>query len=154
MYDPARFHPGCGMLLSKLIRSSLVVALSFISTPGFSEVHRFCLISYQTEEGWSDEYKMEVTFVTGQELNRKTNSFDFDYFGEYVLIWFSQDQVAIVKIDEFLITGPEFTAKDFRSAFLINQVLQGTQANSSSDRQWRIRGKQFVTWVDPRAAGY
>ena len=116
-----------------------------------ASVKRIVKVSYETQYGYSDEYKKEVTFMTGRELNEATKTYDYDMFQNYALIWFDKGQVAILKIDDIIIgVGQEFDADDFKRAFQILSEKSATQVNSETKKKWKIEAKDFIPWVDPR----
>jgi hypothetical protein len=101
-------------------------------------VQRRVDVSYTRSDGSeSRTVETEVTFVTGRELNRKTRTFDYDMFSNCALIWFDEDEVAIIKLDTWVFgVGEEFDAEDFRSAFRFAAEVDGEQVNSHSKREW------------------
>ena len=133
-------------------KSLLLLAFIFLANMmAFGEVRRICKVKYQTEDGWSKEYTVQVTFLTGRELNKATKSYDYDSYSNYCLIWFEQGEVAILEIRDYLLSvGEDFDAEDFRNAFRINSELDCKQINSESKRKWRIIGKDWTRFVDPR----
>jgi hypothetical protein len=128
----------------------LSLALLF-TVPSFAEVRRVCKVKYETEDGWSKEYTVEVTFITGRELNKATKSYDYDTYSNYCLIWFDKGEVAILEIQDYLISvGEDFDAEDFRKAFRISSELDTKQVNSPSKRKWKVIGKDWTRFIDPR----
>ena len=101
---------------------------------------------------WSDETLVEVEFLTGRQLNRATRSYKFEAYSNYALIWFSQEEVAILKCKEFLLgVGDAFDNDAFRKLFYLRETAEFDQVNSKYPRQWRIRGKDYFRFIDPRA---
>jgi len=133
----------------KLIIASVLLAILAVA-PMNAAVRRFCKVSYQREYDWSDEYKMEVTFMTGYELNKVTRTFDYTSYSKYALIWFDKNEVAILEIDDLIIAGLEFTAENFIYAFSVFSEKSATQVNSPSPRKWKIEAKEYFRWIDPR----
>jgi len=116
---------------------------------------RICKVSYETEDGWSDEVPTEVQFVTGTQLNRATRSYDYSMFSSYALIWFARGQVAILECKETLLgVGSDFKNSDFRRLFLFSETAEFEQVNSDYPRKWQIRGKELFRFIDPRAEQY
>jgi hypothetical protein len=116
-----------------------------------AEVRRLCKVSYETEDAWSDEYTVEVTFVTGRELNKAARSFNYSAYSNYCLIWFAQNEVAILEIDAVVFgVGSEFVSGDFRRLFRLSTEIECKQINGSSERQWRIKAKEYLRFIDPR----
>jgi hypothetical protein len=116
-----------------------------------AEVRRLCKVSYETEDGWSDEHTVEVTFTTGRELNKATKSFNYSGYSNYCLIWFAQDEVAILEIDAIVYgVGSEFESDDFQKLFRFSTEIDCKQINGSSEKRWRIKAKEYLRFIDPR----
>jgi hypothetical protein len=133
-------------------RSLIVVLVALLPVDAVARVSRLCKVSYETRLGWSQEVNTEVTFMTGRELNRATKSWNFENYANYALIWFANDQVAIMKIDKlFFGIGPEFDNEDFRGLFQFVSDVEADQVNGDRDTRWRIKAKSSVRFIDPRA---
>jgi hypothetical protein len=131
----------------------LLVAAITIATPCDAAVRRIVKVSYEQEFGWSREVKVEVTFASGSELNAKAHQLRLRPFELYALIWFKDDQVAIVKLDNKpLLMGLDgFTAENFKDLYFIKSEAKGTQVNDDGDGQrWNFKAKDIITWIDPR----
>lgn len=120
------------------------------SVCSYAAIRRYCMVRYATEYGWSKTYTVEVQFMTGYELNKATNSFQYDSYDKYCLIWWAQGQVSILKIKSYLITGYDFTRNDFRNAFSFKSSLDCIQVNSESEIEWQVTGRNYLEYVDPR----
>ena len=136
--------------------NGLAEGLAAASGPPADEpVHRLrrlCKVSYETQYGWSPEITLEVQFLTGRQLNRATRSYNYDLFGNYALIWFENDEVAVLKSNEFLFgVGEDFDNEDFRRMFQFRQAAEFEQVNATHSRKWQIKGKDWIRFVDPRA---
>jgi len=117
------------------------------------EVRRICKVSYQTRFGWSEEVTAEITFVTGQELNKSTRTFDYNPYSNYALIWFEPGRVAILQHDGTVFgVGPEFDNEDFVKMFQFVSTSDFSQLNDdpSASRKWRVKAKDFIKFIDPR----
>lgn len=129
----------------------IVFAICFFAQFSMAEVRRYVKVSYQTRGGYSQEYRMEVTFLTGRELNAATKTYDYNMFDNYALVWFNKSEVAILKItDTILRVGQEFDSEDFKNAFQFTSVRAAKQINSQNVVNWRIKAKEFIQWIDPR----
>lgn len=134
----------------KIISIFLIVFI-FMSQFADGSVRRIVEVSYATQYGYSDKYRMEVIFLTGRELNKASKTYDYDMFDNYALIWFKEGEVAILKIDDIIIVvGQEFDADDFKRAFQIISEKSATQVNSRYKRKWKIDAKDIIHWIDPR----
>jgi hypothetical protein len=128
-----------------------ILILQIIPLALNAEVRRLCKVSYETEDGWSDEHIVEVTFSSGRELNKATKSFNYSPYSNYCLIWFAQNEVAILEIDAVVFgVGSEFESDDFRKLFRLSTEIECKQINGSSEKQWRIKAKDYFRFIDPR----
>jgi hypothetical protein len=59
----------------------------------------------KTDKSYSTYYAREIDLYTGSELNTATKTNNYDTTADYALIWFSQDQVAIIKLDKLISPG-------------------------------------------------
>jgi hypothetical protein len=55
-------------------------------------------IKYQTQRGWSKYYDVDVTFMTGYELNQATRSNDYSMYQTYGIVWWGSGQCTIIKL--------------------------------------------------------
>jgi len=136
----------------KKLQAVIILVVATLFSTVEASVRRFCLVAYETRSGYSPEYRCEVQFVTGRELNKATTSFNYSSFSNYALIWFGKGEVAILEIDTpHFGVGEEFDNEDFRKLFVLLGETTATQINSESRTRWRIKGKDWMRWVDPRA---
>jgi hypothetical protein len=131
----------------------LVIIFALFPCLSEARINRFCKVSYKTEDGWSKEYTMEVSFATGQELFNAMMSSDFQLTKHYALLWFDEDNVAILEIEESypLITGIKFENRDFRNLFMFNDTVSCRQIRFNIGKKWRIKAKESLLFIDPRA---
>ena len=61
-------------------------------------------VKYKTNTGWSKNYYVDVTFMSGSELNTATNSYKYAGAG-YAIIFWSQEQVTIIKLNMLHFAG-------------------------------------------------
>lgn len=127
------------------------VILLILALNVYPSVRRICKVSYESEMGFSKEYVLEVTFATGNELNKATGSYLFKIYDNYALIWFDEGEVAILELDSVVLgVGEEFDSEDFKRVFYLLGETKATQVNSDSERTWKIKAKEFFKWIDPR----
>jgi hypothetical protein len=62
-----------------------------------AEVRRLCAVASLTDQRWTRPVIREITFVNGMELTRPVRKLARNQFGNFALLWFAQDQVAIVE---------------------------------------------------------
>ena len=117
------------MRLATLILAALVVSGA---TPASARVETPAKVRYETQEGKSRWVDMSVTFMTGQELNTATNSFRYSSFANYAVIFFAQDQAAVIKLTGLMIgCGNEFSAACLPS-------LGNSKGTDQGGREWEI----------------
>ncbi len=61
----------------------LISGLSF----GSAQCQRAANVKYQQQNGWSKKYNVNVSFMSGSQLNKATNSFNFSSFNNYALVF-------------------------------------------------------------------
>lgn len=138
---------------SSSFRFLLLTIVGFILIPSaHAEIRRICHVQYETESGLSKKYTVEVTFLTGNELNNKTYSVNYNYLSKYALIWFNNKEVAIIKLDTTAIVGFNFDDFAFKNVFLVSNDVEGSQINTGDgeSRRWVITAKNYAIWIDPR----
>lgn len=59
----------------------------------------------------------------------------------YVVIWFSEDKCAIIKLEVTHISA-KFRMKDFKSIYWVKSYIDGKQVNTEYERTWRITSKK------------
>jgi len=66
-----------------------------------------CKAKYKTSSGWSKLYTVDVSFLTGSELNTATNSFKYRTSSVYAVIFWGQNEASVIELTNFLICGFE-----------------------------------------------
>lgn len=115
--------------MKKLI---LVVILILFFNISFSRYKQVCKASYKTESGWSKKYTVEITFMTGLELNQATNSFRYSSYSVYAIIFWDQGQATIIKLSSYLVCGTEAT-KD-----CITNTIGDLKGKDQDEDEWKI----------------
>jgi hypothetical protein len=128
--------------------------LYFCSIYGHASITILCDVSYEKKYGWSSDYRREVTFISGSELNDATSSYNYHSLYDYVLLFFGEGEVAISKLP-FRVGGAgfqDFELSHLESYYSFNSLygLECEQVNSQYKRIWKIKAKEFLTWIDPR----
>lgn len=86
------------------LMGGVIAALSAVAQAAYSEP---CQLKYETPEGWSDAFEVECMYATGPELNELMQSFRFDVFYAYVVVFWTEDQASVIKIEGFTACAPE-----------------------------------------------
>ena len=119
-------------------RFLLLFACVLITTAASARFTALCDIQYKTQNGWSDQYRAKVIFLSGCEMQPQQYSNEV-----YVAIWFSEEECAIIKLDVTHISV-NFGIKDFKSIYWIESYIDGKQVNTEYERVWRITSKNSL----------
>lgn len=90
-----------------------------------------CKVKYRANYGYSKYYTIDVTFLTGREINKATKSYDYDSYSKYAVIFWGENQASIIKIDNYLSCSNEFT----RSCLPSYQNITG---EDQEGKKWEI----------------
>ncbi len=138
-------------MITKRSAALLALALVFATLEAEGAVRRLVDVRYQRSDGSkSRPEEAEVTFITGEELNEKTTSFRYRIFSVYGLIWFDNDEVAIIELKSVLPASSPLTNDDFKNFFSLGQEVRGRQVNDKYERTWYFQAKRLFQWIDPR----
>lgn len=123
------------------MRWSLIMLMAAIAwfgvTTATAKVETPAQVRYATQSGTSDWEKTNVTLVKGSELNKATRSLSYDHFSGYALIWFSQDQVAVIELET-----PIFGCSTEFEASCIPRI-GNMEGKDQGGRRWEICTGQF-----------
>lgn len=64
------------------------------------DTERLC-VKYETNQGWSQNYHVQVRTLKGDELNNATNSYNYNSFSHYAVIFWDDDQASIIELRYF-----------------------------------------------------
>ena len=133
--------------MKKVLRILCLLSAIMLAGAGFASVDVQCDVE---EDGSIRSVTRSVQFATGSELNSATNSVSYSSFSVYALLWFSQDQVAILEHDGVAVgIMGDFDVDDLETLFQIFGEREFTQVNGP-ERTYSIACKNFGRWVDPR----
>jgi hypothetical protein len=103
----------------------------------------FCLNSYaeftqrlnakyeRKYNGWSDYYNVDVTIITGWELNQATESYNYGIYNTYAVIFWGQGKATVIKLSGYLSCGNYATP----NCIAYNYNLEGIDQNGT---KWYI----------------
>ena len=91
-----------------------------------------CIARYMTEEGWSKKYTVDVTFISGYELNEATSSYKYLTYSVYAVIFWGQGQASVIKISNYLSCGNEVDKNCITSTY---GDIKGTDQDGDD---WKI----------------
>lgn len=70
--------------------------------PAASAVDATAECRYKNSDGsWSKTYRLSVTFLSGQELNKATKSYTYRVGSLYIAAWFGGGQAAVIRTSNF-----------------------------------------------------
>ena len=121
------------------VRLGLIAAVLFFSVAVRAEVKVSTEVQYETPDGSrSTSVTMPVTYVNGDELSRAP-ALNAQPSRMYALIWFQQNQVAIVLLDGPSAYGSSLSVRDFVRMAQTNSPFKGTQVNTNEARTWYLQ---------------
>ena len=80
---------------SRIAAALLSLGLTLTSCAHAYEVVEVCA----TYLGTGKKYKVETRVYQGSELNSKTNSFDYNSFSKYAVIFWGPGQASVIELD-------------------------------------------------------
>jgi hypothetical protein len=104
----------------------------FISLNSYARYTQTCSVKYWTQEGWSKKYTVDVTFMSGFELNDATNSLRYYAYSTYAIIFWGNDKATVIKISSFTGCGFEVD-KD-----CIANNIYDLKGKDQDDDEWKI----------------
>ncbi len=96
-----------------------------------------CKVKYKINYGWSKYYTVEVTFMSGTELNRATKTFNYAGFTTYAIIFWDKDEASVIKISSFTGCGTEV-----KQSCITNKVTN-FKGEDQQGRGWEICTKSY-----------
>lgn len=116
------------------MKKTILTLLTFILFIGISEAKytQTCKVKYKKNYNWSEYYTVDVTFMSGTELNRATKTFDYDGFSTYAIIFWDQDEATVIKISSYTGCGTEV-----KQSCIINK-LSNLEGEDQQGRGWEI----------------
>ena len=126
----------------------ILLLLSFNSVD--ASIKRYMDVQYETENGWSKKYRMEVSFMSASELNKATKTYSYGLYKYYAIIWFKDGGCAIIDLKVTIASDNIITDNTIRNIFIINSHKDGVQINDEYETKWRITAKALGQFIDPR----
>jgi hypothetical protein len=117
----------------KLLKVVLATAMFFTSAVSADARYvQSVKARYQTADGQSEWYVLDVTFMTGLELNTATRTMNYDSLGgRYAIIFWSEGQASVIKLD-----GVSFCGINFTNACL--NVIGNMEGSDQAGHKWEI----------------
>lgn len=96
-----------------------------------------CQARYMTQDGWSKKYTVDITFLSGSELNNATNSYRYSSYSVYAIIFWGPGQASVIKLSSYLYCGSEVDKNCITSTF---SDLKGRDQDGD---EWKICVSDF-----------
>ena len=121
------------------MKKTFLTILTFLLLLGTVEAKyiQTCRVKYKKDYGWSDYYTVEVTFISGTELNRATKTFNYDGFATYAIIFWDKDEATVIKISSFTGCGTEVTQN------CITNKVSNLEGEDQQGRGWEVCSKNY-----------
>ncbi|MEK7224262.1 MAG: hypothetical protein AAB221_01080 [Bacteroidota bacterium] len=120
------------------MKKLVLIALFFLFFSNlYAKYRQVCTAQYMTQEGWSKKYQIEVTFMTGYELNNATNTYKYSMYSVYAIIFWAQGQASVIKLTNFFVCGLE-TNKN-----CITSVIGNLKGSDQDGDEWKICKDDF-----------
>jgi hypothetical protein len=118
-------------------RMLAIVVLLFFCLSTKAKYIQTCKVKYKNNYAWSDYYQVEVTFISGSELNKAVKSYEYESYSTYAVIFWDKDQVSIIKISTYTGCGSEVT-----QSCIANKVIN-LEGEDKKGRRWEICTKNL-----------
>lgn len=104
---------------ARAVLLAVLLAAAFGARPATAAVDATAECRYRHSDGsWSKTYRLSVTFLSGQELNKATKSYAYQIGTLYIAAWFGSGQAAVIRTSNFAsgevksVFGLHFTGYD------------------------------------------
>jgi len=87
------------------VRAALALMTALLPVCAEARIRQPAQVRYDTSEGQSEWYKVDVIFITGSELNSATNSIRYSMFKNYAVIFWAKDEASVIRLDEPTLIG-------------------------------------------------
>lgn len=106
--------------------------LLFLSFNAIAKYTQTCKASYMTRNGWSKKYEVNVTFMTGSELNEATSSYRYSSTAVYATIFWGEGKATVIKLSGYFACGYEVDKS------CITNSYGDLKGNDQDGDEWKI----------------
>jgi len=114
-----------------------ILTIFFLFSTAQAKYTHTCKVKYKKNYGWSEYYTVDVTFMSGTELNKETSSFDYDGFSTYAIIFWGKDEASVIKISSFTGCGTEVKQSCFTNK------VSNLEGEDQQGRGWEVCTKNY-----------
>ncbi len=127
-------------LIVNIVKYTVGFIIIFLPLYAQAKITLKCDVVYESSMfKWSDYYRRDVDFMSGHEIGGIYRGSDL-----YAVIWFSQTNCAIIKMDYnglLLSEVDEYFMSTYFGFDVLNEGRLGEQVNADEKIRWRIYGK-------------
>lgn len=115
------------------IRRALLFIVGWFFFTGVDAVYvQSCKVRYETSDGWSDYYTVEVRFLTGEELNAATETYRYRTYSTYAVIFWGKGEASVIKLNGYFSCGSEVD----RSCIV--NTYRNLSGQDQEERRWEV----------------
>ncbi len=116
------------------MKKIFLVLIALVLTLSFTEAKyvQSCKVKYKSNYEWSQYYNVDVTFMTGYELNTETQTYNYDMYSVYGIVFWGDGKATIIKISTYLACGSEVMKS------CIDNQISNLQGEAQDGRDWEI----------------
>ncbi|MDY0142408.1 MAG: hypothetical protein RBR97_11005 [Bacteroidales bacterium] len=85
----------------------LFVCLVILALDANAKYTQTCKAKYKRNYDWSEYYTLDITFMSGSELNKATKTYKYESYSTYAIIFWDKDEATIIKITSYTGCGTE-----------------------------------------------
>ena len=115
----------------KNMKKILLAILFVFCLNTYAEFTQRLNAKYQRTYGWSDYYNVDVTIITGWELNQATQTYNYGMYNTYAVIFWGSGKATVIKLLGYFSCGTNATP----NCISYNYNLEGTDQNGT---KWYI----------------
>lgn len=115
--------------MRKLVITFFILFYSIIACAKYIQTSK---VKYKKNYDWSEYYTVDVTYMSGMELNSATKTFNYDSYSTYAIIFWDKDEATIIKISTFTGCGSEVKQS------CITNKYSNLEGEDQEGRNWEI----------------
>ncbi|SES84325.1 hypothetical protein SAMN05444285_102245 [Draconibacterium orientale] len=117
------------MKIKFLLLAFLLLCIGLTSSAKYVQT---CKAKYKTNYEWSKYYTVDVTFISGSELNTATSTYNYASYSTYAVIFWGDDKATVIKLSSYTGCGTEVT-KD-----CISNTIGNLKGEDQEGRDWEV----------------
>jgi hypothetical protein len=114
------------------------LAAALLPQAAQAKFSRDAKVRYDTSDGRSDWYSVNVIFITGSELNLATTSVKYSSFKSYAVVFWSKEEASVIRLDEPTLFG---CGTEFKESCL--PIFGNMKGPDQQGRVWEVCTAMF-----------